>query len=132
MQGGSNVKRRSFLVERRSVPAARRFVVSALDEWNLLGIAHVALLLTSELATNALIHAGTEFHVTAAYHEDRCLRVEVLDGDTKLPSRAVIPVDASSGRGLNVVRALARSWGAETRPEGKVVWFELSLPAPRR
>ena len=129
MRDGDRVASHSFLVERQSVRAARRFIVSALDEWDLLGLAHVALLLTSELATNALLHARTEFQVTAKYWEGERLRVEVVDGNSRRPSPAVIPPDATTGRGLNVVRALASSWGTEDHPDGKVVWFELPAPA---
>ena len=121
----------SFLVERRSVGAARRFIVAALDDWGLFGLAHVALLLTSELATNALLHARTEFQVTARYWEGKRLRVEVLDGNSRRPTPAVIRPDATSGRGLNVVRALASSWGVEDHIDGKVVWFELAVPRSR-
>ena len=129
MPDNVHVASKWFVVERQSVGAARRFVVAALDEWQLLSIAHVALLLTSELATNALVHARTEFLVTARYWEGRRLRVEVQDGDAKAPKAAVIPADATSGRGLNVVRALATAWGTEHHPDGKVVWFELPAPA---
>ena len=116
----------SFPLERQSVRAARRFIVAALDDWNLLGLAHVALLLTSELATNALLHARSEFGITAQYREGECLRVEVVDGNSRRPVVATIAPDATSGRGLNVVRALASSWGIEEHPDGKVVWFELA------
>lgn len=114
-----------FPADQLSVRAARRFVVSALEDWDLLGIAHLALLLTSELATNALLHARTEFGITARYRQGRCLRVEVWDGNTRPPGPVMTPVDATTGRGMLVVHALAKAWGVENVADGKVVWFEL-------
>jgi anti-sigma regulatory factor (Ser/Thr protein kinase) len=81
-------------------------------------------LLGSELATNAVVHARTEYEVTVLVSED-LVRVEVWDLDPQLPL-ARSADGRPGGRGLPLVEALAYRWGAETRPEGKVVWFEAS------
>jgi anti-sigma regulatory factor (Ser/Thr protein kinase) len=81
-----------------------------------------AALVVSELATNAVLHAGGLLHVRIWY-DNRRLRIEVADGSPKLPAPGT--VTAMSGRGLQIVTALANSWGWQIRPGGKVVWAEL-------
>ncbi|MGH9042456.1 MAG: ATP-binding protein [Acidimicrobiia bacterium] len=81
-------------------------------------------LLTSEVVTNALLHArGAE--ELSVYVWPTVIRVEVDDPSALLPTRRRAGVDAVSGRGLNIVNALARSWGVEPGPRGKRVWFEV-------
>ena len=106
------------------VTDARHFVSSTLAEWGVR--APDAALLVSELATNAVLHARSEFEVTIYRHHDR-VRVEVYDHNTRLPAFAVVPADAYSGRGLMLVQALAWAWGVETHPDdGKTIWFEVT------
>lgn len=125
---GHRVVRQSFLPERRSVRAVGRFVVSALDEWDLLGIAHVALLLTSDMATDALLRARAAFEVALRCEGGR-LRVEVVAGDGRRPNLTCVGDGGPTiGRRLRVVQALAHSWGAEDRRDGQLVWFELAVP----
>jgi anti-sigma regulatory factor (Ser/Thr protein kinase) len=117
---------RSFEAEHSEISACRRFVRSALDDW---GVEPAeVVLLTSELATNAVVHARSSFLVVL----DRCgtrVRVAVSDEDTRAIEVVEVPADALSGRGLAMVNALAESWGVEhgARP-GKTVWFELEAP----
>jgi anti-sigma regulatory factor (Ser/Thr protein kinase) len=110
--------------------AARHFVQAALGDLDP-GVCHVTMLLTSELATNAILHAGTDF-VVAVSHPGDALRVAVSDGNTRLPQSCMAPADAPTGRGLALVDALASAWGADRHGQGKTVWFEvrpLSGPA---
>lgn len=88
-------------------------------------VVHAAALLASELVTNAILHARTavEVVVTPVAHG---VRIEVSDDDPALPSRREIEQESTTGRGLALVELLARSFGVEARPDGKVVWFELS------
>jgi anti-sigma regulatory factor (Ser/Thr protein kinase) len=87
-------------------------------------VRETASLLTSELVTNAVLHAATDITVTVRH--ERCgLRIEVADGDPQLPAPKYYGDDAATGRGLSVVTALADTWGASRRGDGKVVWFEL-------
>lgn len=75
-------------------------------------------LVTSELATNALVHARTHFAVSlAACSESVLLQVE--DGSKAAPIRVVAaaPLD-TSGRGITIVDLLSRDWGVTTRPDG--------------
>lgn len=82
------------------------------------------LLLTSELVTNAVLHARTDLIVRYVLHPD-CVRIEVLDGNSRLPSPVAAPLDATSGRGLALVQSLADNWGIERTPGGKTVWIEI-------
>lgn len=82
-----------------------------------------ALLLASELVTNAVLHARTELVVRCEVTSD-CIRVEVEDGSRLLPLLDRAAVDAVSGRGLCLVADLAHAWGVEPLATGKKVWFE--------
>jgi two-component sensor histidine kinase len=82
-----------------------------------------AMLLTSELVTNAVIHAQTAVALTISV-ADSSVHVLVEDGDCRLPA----PADTSGpqgGFGLHIVERLANTWGAAASSDGKAVWFEL-------
>jgi anti-sigma regulatory factor (Ser/Thr protein kinase) len=81
-----------------------------------------AVLVVSELAGNAILHAGGVLWLQI-FHDDSRTRVEVADASQSLPG----PVDAGgmSGRGLQLIGAFAKTWGAEPRSWGKVVWAEI-------
>ena len=108
-----------------SVRRARQFVHSRCAG---LGLARDAcedaLLLTSELVTNAVLHGRSEVcvEVVAA---GRLVRVSVLDENSRHPVPVTQDHDALDGRGLALVEALADRWGVDDRPMGKAVWFEL-------
>lgn len=107
------------------VVEARRFVSTVLDRWGVRG--SDAPLLVSELATNAVLHARSEFSVTVSKDHKR-VRVEVFDQNSRLPSPASVRPDAYSGRGLMLVQALAGAWGVDSHAdEGKTIWFEVAL-----
>jgi hypothetical protein len=90
-------------------------------------------LLVSELIVNAVLHAETSAVLRMRLNED-CLRVEVRDGSTRRLCRREYEPNATAGRGLMILDAIADSWGVERAGEGKTVWFELtrhpSLPSP--
>jgi len=108
--------------EPSSAGAARRFVAAALGAGD--EVADVAVLLVSELASNAVMHAQTDFEVVIHLDEE-CLRVEVSDGSPTLPELKPHVRDSISGRGLHMVAASADHWGYGDHPDGKVVWFEI-------
>ena len=105
---------------------ARRFVRERIREWRLPVQADVALLLVSELVTNAVLHAGTDIGVVVQVLGGR-LRVAVTDGSPQDVLTGRGPRGAERGRGLLLVERLADGWGVERRPDGKGVWFELRL-----
>ena len=82
-----------------------------------------ALVVVSELTTNALIHAGSAATIVASFDYGR-LRVEVHDEDREPPQLRDQP-DGSGGRGLRVVAALADGWGWVPTSSGKQVWAEM-------
>lgn len=117
----------------RSVATARAFVRDTLQGWGFADIVDDAVVLTSELVTNAVVHAGTHADVLCLRSEDG-VRVEVAD---RYPEREV-PLqgaavnmgspDREGGRGLQLCAALAGRWGVEYTPTHKSVWFRLDLP----
>jgi anti-sigma regulatory factor (Ser/Thr protein kinase) len=106
---------------------ARRAMAKAADLWRLdRELTETALLLVSELATNAIRHGSPPVRLSLRLDRDR-LRVEVSDGCTRLPELVRAGPDQVSGRGLQIVQQLAATWGASALPRrlGKTVWFEL-------
>ncbi|GAA4809640.1 ATP-binding protein [Streptomyces ziwulingensis] len=118
----------------RSVGRARTFLREQAASWKVPDeVAETAVLLLSELMTNAYRHAkvspGREIWARCALTDDR-LRVWVTDADGTLPATRHAAPDDESGRGLALVAVLADDWGAALREKGvgKTVWFELRLP----
>ncbi|MFE7235158.1 SpoIIE family protein phosphatase [Streptomyces sp. NPDC002405] len=117
----------------RSVATARSFVRDTLQGWGFGDIVDDAVVLTSELVTNAVVHAGTAADVLCLRSDDG-VRIEVSD---RYPERE-LPVQSSAinmgspdregGRGLQLCAALAGRWGVEYTPTHKKVWFQLDLP----
>ncbi len=81
-----------------------------------------AVLIVSELAANAILHAGGVLSLQVQ-HDQRRVRVEVADASPVFPGP--VKVSTMSGRGLQLIEALAAAWGAESRSWGKIVWAEL-------
>lgn len=128
--------------------AARRFVRTALADWAALEVpaadrvtdrvADEAILLVSELVTNAVVHAGTAVEVSCALDvsdregEPPSLVVEVTDHH---PTRVVRgdPPDPderpeyAGGHGLRLVAEIAESWGTTYRRATKSVWFQMAV-----
>ncbi len=114
----------TFDPEAASVSVARRFVRQALRDLGTDGAVDTAQTLVSELATNAVIHARTGYTVQVDC-EGETVRVSVLD---RSPAKARVRnygTDATTGRGLRLVDALASGWGVATEADGKAVWFEV-------
>jgi PAS domain S-box-containing protein len=104
---------------------ARRFVTEVLDAAGAASFADTAVLLTSELVTNGIVHAHTDLRV-AVEATPRWVRVEVADGSTMLPSRRSYDEQALTGRGLEMIELLADGFGVESLDDdGKRVWFRL-------
>jgi PAS domain S-box-containing protein len=123
---------RRFPATPSSVGEARRFLLGTLPDVGDDAADALALML-SELATNAVQHAATEFEVSVHVEPDRGrVRVEVSDGAAGYPTPQDPVPDAPHGRGLHIVRALADVWGIEMRRDrpGKTVWYSVALSAP--
>ncbi|MGA5170367.1 MULTISPECIES: SpoIIE family protein phosphatase [Streptomyces] len=117
----------------RSVATARAFVRDTLQGWGYTDVVDDAVVLTSELVTNAVIHAGTAADVLCLRTENG-VRIEVADRypEREVPlqgsSRSLTDPDSENGRGLLLCAALASRWGVEYSPTRKQVWFQLDLP----
>ncbi|MGW1158108.1 SpoIIE family protein phosphatase [Streptomyces sp. NPDC002519] len=130
--------------------AARRFVCAALSMWAEAAepdtfterLADDALVVVSELVTNAVVHAGTDVDIVCRLHETDDeppgLLVEVSDHHPSRPVRDETTECAHGipeyGRGLRLVAALSTAWGITYRTATKTVWARLPLdgapPAP--
>ena len=128
----------AYQPEPTAAAAARRFVRDTLQSWAGAaaaaeghGLVDDAVLLTSELVTNAVVHAGTPVQVTCRATAG-AVEVTVSDGH---PARLVpepvenerSPAERTSGRGLLLPSALASAWGVTYGRSTKAVWFRLGL-----
>ena len=108
-----------------SVGVGRRFVAAAMRRHHALPeTIDVACLLTSELVTNALVHAHSRVGL-AVLVSDVGFRVEVDDTSPDHARRRAIDLDDASGRGLHIVDVMSSRWGTVPTGDGKRVWFEL-------
>lgn len=83
------------------------------------------VLAASELASNVIRHARTEFSVRVAIEGDLC-RMEVSDGSSIIPAVE----DLSKRRwGLRLIEAVSDRWGIESTDTGKTVWVEFTTAA---
>src|SRR3954447_5509259 len=112
------------------VAEVRAVVRTTLAEWELEALSDEAVLVSSELVANAVLHARTAIRLSLSSDGLTSVRVEVYDENVRMPAQAACPDGATSGRGLNLVAAVAGAWGAEQRGDGKVVWAELGAPLP--
>ncbi|MEU3710624.1 ATP-binding SpoIIE family protein phosphatase [Streptomyces catenulae] len=125
----------------RAAADARRFVRATLADWTarrppgaerLDGrLTDEAVLLVSELVTNAVVHAGTDVDVRCRLDTDG-LTVEVAD---RHPTRPVCgphhgELPGGAGHGLQLVGAVAASWGITYDRAAKAVWFRLTTATP--
>jgi anti-sigma regulatory factor (Ser/Thr protein kinase) len=118
---------RDFLAMTESVRGARRFVLSA--GWSRDKDTNLRIeTLVSELATNAVLHARTPFHVAVIRTGDQ-LRVSVTDASREQPVKRSYAPTQPTGRGLRIVDALADRWGVDDEADGKTVWFEIDRVA---
>jgi anti-sigma regulatory factor (Ser/Thr protein kinase) len=109
-----------------SAKVARTFVREALDQWQCDGAVDAAVLIASELVTNAVLHARTAMSVTLALSADR-LKVAVRDHNEKVPVIPPYDIAESTGRGLAMLASIASAWGVEREADGKSVWFEIDV-----
>ena len=82
----------------------------------------IAVLLASELVTNAVLHGRGPVGLAVA-RSDEAVQLEVSDESPIWPVLRSLDSDASNGRGLLFVDRLASRWGVRPDGLGKVVWF---------
>jgi len=110
-----------FAAEPASVRGARAFVTDALATISV--DAEVLRLLTSELATNAVLHAESGFCVRVRT-TPKVVRIEVVNSEPELLLAMREPSERG-GRGLRLVSDLSADWGTESSRDEKIVWFEV-------
>lgn len=118
---------RVTLAPKATSPArARAFVVETLAAWGREG-GDDAVLVVSELVTNALLHARTPMTLTLEDTGPDTVRLAVSDGNPQAPQPRRFSVESGTGRGLRLLGSLASEWGVEHHPDGKTVWCVVSL-----
>ncbi|MEU2270908.1 SpoIIE family protein phosphatase, partial [Streptomyces olindensis] len=111
----------------QAVGHARRFARRTLRAWDVTEDVDAALLVVSELVTNALVHTDGRVRMDLTLVSDR-LRIAVADASPRSPVRPTsIGWEATGGRGILLVEALAATWGTLPVSGGKQVWAELVL-----
>jgi anti-sigma regulatory factor (Ser/Thr protein kinase) len=108
-----------------SVGTGRRFVRQALEEWGLHALVDTAVLLTSEVVTNSVLHARTAILLTVTRSAEDLVTISVRDGSRHPPQRRVHPPDSTTGRGVELLDALATGWSVRQEEDGKSVVFSV-------
>jgi len=106
---------------------ARGQVRAAIRAWDIPVDPDVAVLLVSELVTNAIGHETGDTITLAITCSFGQLRVDVHDTSRTLPVLVDATVDAEAGRGLMLVATLSATWGIYHTPAGKAVYFTLAF-----
>ena len=122
---GDAVRSRVYLPVPAAVSSVRGFVRDALAAWGLDHLVGDAVLITSELATNAVTHASSPFRTSLVRTGD-VVRVSVEDGSRAWPRYHRAQPDDQDGRGMAIVSVLSRRTGCDSTAGGKVAWAELS------
>ncbi|MFD9424552.1 MULTISPECIES: ATP-binding protein [unclassified Streptomyces] len=124
-----------------SVSSARRYVARTLAEWGMSDdteIADAIRLIVSELATNAVQHTfgqSPTFTVDLRLDREEELHLGVTDSHPRWPQRLPAAVQQDNGRGMVIIRALAKEFGGRltvtpTAEGGKTVWIALPWTVP--
>lgn len=112
-----------------SVAGARRLTRARLDKWRLDDDAHeAAILIVSELVTNAVVHTASSRVVCELRCLDNRLRIAVQDqGHQPGGPQLCRSADDEHGRGLLLVDAMCTAWGSRDAGDGsgRIVWAEL-------
>jgi anti-sigma regulatory factor (Ser/Thr protein kinase) len=106
---------------------ARGQVQAAIRAWDVPVDPDIAVLLTSELVTNAIRHETSDtitVFITCCYGH---LRVDVHDTSRFFPVLMDASADEEAGRGLMLVDSLSDKWGCDRIPAGKAVYFTLAF-----
>jgi anti-sigma regulatory factor (Ser/Thr protein kinase) len=108
----------------RSSREARRWVAERLADMGLDHLVDAVELLTAEIVTNALLHAGTPLTLRVR-REGTGVHVEVHDGSPVPPRRHHYSATATTGRGVGLLENLSDEWGWRPERDGKTVWFRV-------
>jgi anti-sigma regulatory factor (Ser/Thr protein kinase) len=108
-----------------NVQLARHYVMRGCTEGGVSGdVCDTAVLLTSEVVTNAFLHGRSEARLSMRVDAQR-VEVRVGDDNSRHPVPASLDDDALDGRGLAIIDLVAQAWGVRDDDYGKTVWFSL-------
>lgn len=110
-----------------SARQARRWVTERMSAYGLEPLCDAVELLTAEVVTNALLHAGTRVSLRV-HRQGTGVQVEVMDGSSVPPHRQHFSRTATTGRGIGLLDDLADEWGWRPEKDGKTVWFRVLRP----
>ena len=115
------------LLPSKTSPRAGRVVVTeVLSEWGVpASVVDDAVLMVSELVTNAVLHARSEEPLELELDYDKTLRISLSDGCADHPRAKVARAGDEGGRGIAILGTLATRWGVDDLDSGKRVWAEL-------
>ena len=124
--------RLELAAQRTAAGVVRGHVRALACEWGLAGLAETAELLASEIVTNA-VQASQRLSIRAdlaivpvirlwVTSDGVSLIIHVWDASDQMPVIRGYSADEENGRGLLLVAALGKDWGAYRKAEGKVVW----------
>ena len=121
------IERRVVALRRRPLRDAPALARHALRTWLATldcpdGVGSDAVLVVSELTTNAVVHARSSAAIVGSL-DDGWLRIEVHDDDPTRPQMSATP-GAEGGWGLRIVDAITDGWGWAPTLTGKYVWSE--------
>jgi anti-sigma regulatory factor (Ser/Thr protein kinase) len=109
----------------------RDHVRAVLAAWDVPVDADIAVLLASDLVTNAIRHQADGTITLTVTSSPGRLRVDVCGTARYLPPRGPLPAAVETGPGLALITALAEQWGWYPTPMGRAVYFTLaSAPEP--
>jgi anti-sigma regulatory factor (Ser/Thr protein kinase) len=114
----------SLPADGRAAGLARSAVRERLRTWDLEDLLDTAVLLTSEVVTNVIVHTASAPSLGVA-QDGSGVRVTVVDGSPSPPVLRRHSRTAATGRGLQMLHDLADEWGWERLDAGKAVWFVL-------
>ncbi|MGH9296760.1 MAG: MEDS domain-containing protein [Acidimicrobiales bacterium] len=114
-------ERRDFDCVIAALSGARQFVAELVERWSCHDLGDDAAQVVTELASNAVIHARSAFSVIASLGPAG-LRIAVHDASPIAPRERSAKTTETTGRGMQLVAALASEWGAQQVADGKIVW----------
>jgi hypothetical protein len=113
--------------EPASAAEARSQVRAVITAWQVPVDPDIAVLLTSDLVTNAITCGGGETVTLGIRCDAGHLRIDVCDTSRAWPTAAGGTAGAETGRGLVLVATLATEWGSVRSPAGRSAYFTLAF-----
>lgn len=111
-------------VDLEAIDGVRTQVVELAAGWGVVELEDLEVV-TSELVTNAIVHAHSASVVEVRSIGPGCIEVAVTDTDPEPPVKRIPYEQHTRGLGLHIVDALCAEWGVRPAPTGKTVWARI-------